>query len=156
MSNIPASIDEKIKSDIHNRLHPNMSFLISKIFAIHLATAVVTLSVCPQFGLSAFKMNFNLMNSFMVFGMPACNFLCGLFFTMTSTVMAAVILKRDEIRVLKFHKTLAASLLILASIGFFGIMNPNFFLEFSFLWLLGAILGVVLTLEVSSRILARA
>ncbi|MBC7539683.1 MAG: hypothetical protein H7281_12745 [Bacteriovorax sp.] len=156
MTNIPGPLNERITKAVYNKLHPKMSALVAKVFAIHMATAVVTLSMCPQFGFSTFKLHFNLMYSFMVFGMPVCNFLCGLFFTMTSTIMASIILKRDEVRALKFHKTLASSLLILTSIGFFGIMNPDFFLEFSFLWLLGAILGVVLTLEVSSRILARA
>jgi len=155
MNKIPSNINEKILSNIHGRLHPKLSHLILKLFSVHLATAVVTLSVCPQFGFKIFKLPVNLMNSFMVFGMPACYFLCGLFFTATSTVMAAIVLQRDEIRALKFHKALASAALILSSIGFFGIMNPNFFLEFSMLWLIGAITGVVMTLEVSSRILAR-
>lgn len=156
MTKIPNQLNEKILSEIKGRLHPKLSHVMLKLFAVHLATAVITLSICPQFGFKFFQLPVNLMNSFMVFGMPACYFLCGLFFTTTSTVMAAFVLKRDEIRFLKFNKTLAAMALILSSIGFFGIMNPNFFLEFSMLWLIGAITGVVMTLEVSGRVLARA
>lgn len=156
MNKIPNQINEKILSNIHGRLHPKLSHLILKLLGIHLTTALITLSVCPQFGFKIFKLPVNLMNSFMVFGMPACYFLCGLFFTATSTAMAAIVLQRDEMRALKFHKTLAAAALILSSIGFFGIMNPNLFLEFTMLWLIGAITGVVMTLEVSGRILARA
>lgn len=156
MNKVPNQISEKILSDIHGRLHPKLSHLILKLFGVHLATAIITLSVCPQLGFKILNLPINLMHTFMVFGMPACYFLCGLFFTATSTMMAAIVLRRDDIRALKFHKTLAASALILSSIGFFGIMNPNFFLEFSLLWLIGAITGVVMTLEVSSRILARA
>jgi hypothetical protein len=156
MRRVPDQINEKILSSIHEKLHPKLSHLILKLFSVHLATALITLSVCPQFGFKIFKLPVNLMHSFMIFGMPTCYFLCGLFFTATSTIMAAIVLQRDEIRALKFHKTLAAAALILSSIGFFGIMNPNFFLEFSMLWLIGAITGVVITLEVSSRILARA
>ena len=71
-------------------------------------------------------------------------------------MMAAIILKRDEIRSLKFNKILTTFALILSSIGFFFIMSPNFFFEFSIMWLIGAITGVVMTLEVSAKILARA
>lgn len=156
MNTIPSSVNEKIRSTIHEKLHPKMSYLIGKIFAVHLLTAVATLSVCPQFGFKVFKLPVNLMHTFMVFGLPICNFLCGLFFTATSMVVAAVILNRDEIRALKFHRTLASAFLILSSIGFFGIMTPNLFLDFSLLWLLGAVLGVVLTLEMSSKILNHA
>ena len=156
MNLIPTQTSEKILNEIHGRLHPKLSHVILKLFSIHLMTAVITLSVCPQFGIKLFKIPFNLMNSLMVFGMPACYFLCGLFFTTTSIMMAAFILKRDEIRSLKYNKFLATSALILSSIGFFGIMSPNFFLEFSILWLFGAITGIVMTLEVSAKILARA
>ena len=153
--NIPVALSEKIKSEVNHKLHPKMSHVIAKMFAIHLATAVITLSICPQFGLKFFRLPINLMYSFMVLGMPVCNFLCGLFFTATSIITASILLNRDELRVLRYQKTMSCALLILSSIGFFSIMNPNLFLEFSILWLLGAISGVVFTLEVSSRILSQ-
>lgn len=155
MNNVPSHINNKILSDIHERLHPKLSHVILKLFSTHLMTAILTLSVCPQFGMKFFKLPINLMNTFMIFGMPVCSFLCGLFFTMTSIIMAAIVLKRDEMRALKYNKTLATAALLLSSIGFFGVMNPSFFLEFSIIWLIGAITGVVMTLEVSVRILAR-
>ena len=156
MNIIPIHIDQKILNDIQGRLHPKLTHVILKLFSIHLLTAVMTLSVCPQFGMKLFKIPVNLMHSFMVFGMPICYLLCGIFFTATSVMMAAFVLKRDEIRSLKYNKTLATSALILSSIGFFFIMSPNFFLEFSIMWLIGAIIGVVMTLEISAKILARA
>ena len=156
MNKIPNSVNEKILSEIKARLQPKLSHLIGKVFLVHILTAVITLSVCPQFGFKLFKLPINLMNSFMAFGMPFCNFMCGLFFTATSMLMVSLVLSRDDLRALKSHKTLAASALILSSIGLFGIMNPNLFLEFSILWLVGAILGAVLTLEVSSRVFTRA
>ena len=156
MKIIPSSLNEQIKNRVHNELHPKLSYLIAKVFAIHVGTAVVTLSLCPQFGFRAFKFSFNLMHTFMVFGLPVCNFLCGLFFTATSIGMVSLILKRDELRALRYQKSLATGLLILSSLGFFSIMNPALFIGFSLLWLLGAVCGVVITLETTSRFLARA
>ena len=156
MNEIPKSLTLKIQQNIGTRLKPKLSLLIPKLFATHAITAVITLSVCPQFGFKLFKLPINLMNSIMFMGMPACYFLCGLFFTATSLLVASIVLKRDEIRMLRFHKILSCSAIILGSIGFFSIMNPNLFLEFSILWLLGAMVGVIGTLEVSSRVLTRA
>jgi hypothetical protein len=148
MNKIPTALSDKILNDIHEKLHPKISHLIAKVFVIHFMTAAITLSVCPQFGFKLFKLPVNLMNTFMVFGMPVCNFLCGLFFTATSIGVASLVLKRDEVRSLKFQKTLLSLALILSSIGFFWIMNPQMFLEFSVLWLIGALVGVMGTLEV--------
>lgn len=156
MNKIPNALNEKILSEVHQRLHPSMIHVIGKVFLVHIITAVVTLSVCPQFGFKLFKLPINLMHSFMIFGLPICNFLCGLFFTATSVIVAMFVLKRDEVRALKYQKTMATAALILSSIGFFSIMNPNLFLEFSVLWLIGAITGVFLILELSSKILHKA
>lgn len=150
------TVDEKILKTVHDRLHPKTGLLIGKVFLTHMITAVLTLSVCPQFGFKMFKLPINLMHTFMVFGLPICNFLCGLFFTATSMAVASLVLNRDEVRALRYRKALAASVLLLGSIGFFGIMNPNLFIEFSLLWLLGAVMGIVGTLEISSRVLSRA
>ena len=76
---------------------------------------------------------------------------------MTSTmVMAALLLKRDEIRALRYQKFLSTFMLILISSGVFLIMKPELFIEFSIMWLLGAIVGSAFTLEISGRMLARA
>ena len=152
---ISGAVNDKILSTVKNKLHPKISLLLVKLLLIHTSTALITLSLCPQFGFKLFKLPINLMYSFMILGMPVCNFLCGLFFTTTSMIVASIILERDELRALKFKKTLAAGSLLLASIGFFSIMNPQLFVEFSILWLIGAFSGIVLTLEVSSRVLAR-
>ncbi|AUN97277.1 hypothetical protein DOM21_15270 [Bacteriovorax stolpii] len=156
MNQIPPSVNEKILTSVHTKLHPKVSYLLGKVFLAHILSSIITLSVCPQFGFKIFKLPINLMHTFMVFGLPVCNFLCGLFFTTTSMLIASIVLNRDEVRALRHKEVLAASVLILSSIGFFGIMNPNLFIEFSLLWLLGAVLGVILTVEISSRVLARA
>lgn len=156
MKNVPPHINEQILKEIYERLHPKTSHVILKIFSVHLMTAVLTLSICPQFGITFFKSPFNLISTFMIFGMPICNFLCGLFFTTASIVVASFILKRDEMRTLKYNKILVTAALLLSSIGFFSIMNSTFFLELSLLWLIGATMGIIMTLEISGRILTRA
>lgn len=152
----PDQLSQKIKQMVKEKLQPNLTHLMLKIFIIHIVAGVFTLALCPQFGFSTFRLPFNLMNSFMAFGMSMCNFLCGLFFTGVSMLLSGFILERDEARALRYHKTLTTLTLLLSSIGFFCIMNPSVFLELSLLWLLGATLGVILALEINGRILTRA
>jgi hypothetical protein len=147
MNKIPEKVNNEILNTVFKKLNPNLTQLIGKVFMVHLITAVITLSICPQFGFKIFRLPVNLMHTFMNYGMPVCNFLCGLFFTTTSMIVASIVLKRDEVRAVRYQKTLVTLTLILSSIGFFGIMNPNLFLEFSLLWLLGAVMGITLTLE---------
>jgi Ca2+/Na+ antiporter len=156
MTKIPNELNQKIMDHVRGKLHPNLTHLMLKFFIIHIIAGVFTLALCPQFGFTTFKLPFNLMNTFMVFGMAVCNFLCGVFFTATSVILSAFVLERDEVRALKYNKTLATLTIILTSFGFFSIMNPNVFLELSLLWLLGAVMGVIFTLEIGGRLLVRA
>lgn len=156
MNKIPSTLNEKILSTVKTELQPNMLHLLMKVFIIHLVTAVVTLAICPQFGLRTFNLDFNLMHSFMFLGLPVCYLLCGAFFTASTIFSASLILKRDEIRALRFQKTTSTFLLILSSVSFFIIMKPELFIEFSIMWLIGAVIGSVLTLEISGRVLTRA
>ncbi|MBC7538580.1 MAG: hypothetical protein H7281_07155 [Bacteriovorax sp.] len=153
MKKIPNQLNNKILTEIKLRLNPDLKFLLLKLFSIHLITALVTLSICPQFGLSVFKSNFNLMDTFMKIGPHFCDFACGAFFTTTSMISALIVLSRDEARVLRHKKFLASFTVILASLGFLLMLNPQLFVEFSILWLLGSIGGVVLSLELGTRVL---
>lgn len=153
MNKISNQINEKILNDIKSRLNPDLKTLLLKVFTIHLATAILTLSICPQFGFSIFKSGFNLMDLFMKIGPHFCDFACGVFFTSTSILSAIVILSRDELRVLRSRKLLVSSTIVLSSLGFLLMLNPELFVQFSILWLIGSIGGVIISLEAGSRVL---
>ena len=155
MNKIPSKISENILSKVQSELMPDRRTLLLKVFVIHLLTAVCTLSICPQFGIKTFNIDYNLMHSFMFLGVSVCYMLCGAFFTTTSVLMMSLILKRDEIRALRYQKTLSTFMLILTSVSFFLIMKPELFMEFSIVWLIGAIVGTTTTLEISGRVLSR-
>lgn len=155
MNNINPDLNQKILNEVHNKLHPNKVSLLSKLFFIHFLTATITLSICPQFGFQVFKSDYNLMELFMYWGKPFCDFACGAFFTGTSMMSAHFILSHDEIRFLRFNKTLTIASLLLTSIGFFMIMSPNLFLELTLLWLIGTTLAIISSLEISFHILLK-
>lgn len=149
---IPKSLETKILSDIKKRLNPDLKMIFLKLFAIHLLTAIITLSICPQFGFQTFQSPINLMYTFMEWGNHFCDFACGVFFTATSIFMALFLISRDELRVLRHHRFVAVSSIVLVSLGFFLIMNPELFFRLSLLWIIGATLGASLTLEIGTKL----
>lgn len=155
MNKIPQDLTNTILGKVKNELQPNMTHLLLKFLIIHFSTAVVTLSICSQFGISTFKTNINLMHSFMFLGNNLCYLLCGIFFTTNSVLAASFILKRDEMRALRFNKILSTALILFTSTGFFLIMKPELFLKYSIFWTIGSILGSALTLETLGRVLAK-
>lgn len=153
MNQIPDHLNQKILNEIKSRLIPDLKILFLKLFIIHLSTAVITLSICPQFGFAIFRTNINLMDVFMKISPQFCDFACGAFFTMASIMSALVILSRDELRMLKSKQLYSVLTLVLSSVGFLIMLNPQLFVEFTFLWLLGAIGGSWLSLDLGTRAL---
>lgn len=143
-------LNQKILAEIKSRLHPSFQRIILKLFVIHLIVGLVTLSICPQMGVSTFHTEINLMDYFMYFGTTVCSLLCGMFFLSCSMLLAYFILSTDEDRLIKSKKYATTSILILYSIGFLVIFSPNIFVEFSLIWLMGAFAGSVISIELGS------
>lgn len=143
-------INHKILKEIKHRLNPSFQNILLKLFAIHLMVGFVTLSICPQMGVSTFHTDINLMDYFMYFGPTICSMLCGMFFLFSSMLLGYLILSRDEDRLIKSKKFATTSILILYSIGFLVIFSPNIFVEFSLIWLIGAFLGSIVSIELAS------
>jgi hypothetical protein len=153
MNTIPPSINRKILAEIKNRLNPDLKTLLLKLFAIHLMTAIITMSICPQMGFSLFKTRLNLMNTFMAIGPHFCDFACGAFFTSMSMITAFFILSRDELRLLRHRQLVTCLIMLLPSTGFLLMLSPLLFVQFSILWFLGSLGGVLLGLQLGGRVL---
>ncbi|MFA6238218.1 MAG: hypothetical protein WC635_12870 [Bacteriovorax sp.] len=153
MNQIPEQLNQKILNEIKTRLNPDLKILFLKLFFIHVSTAVVTLSICPQFGFALFRTNINLMDVFMKISPQFCDFACGAFFTAASIFSALVILSRDELRVLRSKQIYSTLMLALSSVGFLIMLNPQLFVQFTFLWLIGCIGGSWLSLDIGTRVL---
>lgn len=132
---------------VHRDLNPSLTHLLTKISLIHIVSALVTLSVCPQFGFRLIGEGHGLMHYFMALGSAGCPLACGVFFLGTSFSLSAFVMNRDELRKLRESRLLILTVLVLASLGFFKVMDGEFFLEFSLFWIVGAFLGGWLTLE---------
>lgn len=136
-----AMVSENLKSRINRDLHPNPWLVLSKLSLIHLLSAVITLSLCPQFGFGLFGVEMGLMHFFNLFGTHVCFVLCGAFFIGVTLLVAAALLKPEETRQVRKYWPLQISALILLSLGFFIMVQAEIVLGFASLWILGSLVG---------------
>jgi hypothetical protein len=90
-----------------------------------------------------------LMEFFMHFGEYGCMVACGSFFLGSSILGAMLLLRPEEIRVIRSHRILELGALTLLSVGFFIMLQAEVVLGFFLAWAVGALVGGIFTLEVA-------
>jgi hypothetical protein len=135
------ALTEKLKNNIFQDLHPNFWLVLSKLALIHLVSAVVTLSLCPQFGFGLFGVEMGLMHFFNLFGDYVCFALCGAFFIGMTLLIASFLLRPEETRQIRKYWPLQISALILLSLGFFIMVEAEIIFGFASLWIFGSLFG---------------
>lgn len=153
--NISNETNDKILNDIKSRLIPDLKNVLMKVLFIHIASALLTLTVCPQMGFSLIESKVNLMDLFMKVGPHFCDFACGTFFTSVSVGLIYIFLTNDEFRFLRFRPFILVSTMVLTSLGFLIMLNPHMFVQLTLLWLVGAMFGTLVPMEVCFRILSK-
>jgi hypothetical protein len=137
---------------VHADLNPSVFKVFSKLVSIHIAVAAITLSICPQFGFRIFGDGMGLMHYFMRLGSFGCPVACGSFFMGLSVLFACFILKGEEVRKIKKTWILQFGILALLSLGFFIMIDSDLILGFALAWLLGGMLGSLISLEIGWRV----
>ncbi len=138
-----------LSSTVHRDLNPSPYVVFSKLLAIHFATAVLTLSICPQFGIRLLGDGMGLMHYFMSFGTYGCLVACGAFFTGTSVLAAGLLLRGEELRKIRQNRWLELGTLVLLSLGFFVMKDAELIFGITLAWTLGALLGSLAVLELT-------
>lgn len=142
----PQALSKKILDQVSHLLNPSPLKVFAKLSLIHFIVGFVTLLFCPQFGLSLTS-SMGLMHYLMPFGQEVCMLGCGAFFIGTSLLIASVILKPEEIRVLRRGKVIQLASLSTLSFGAFIALGADIVVGLGLVWILGAILGGAATLE---------
>lgn len=151
----PQHLNERVLSFVRSELSPSPWKVFSKISFIHFIAAILTLSVCPQFGFRVFGEGMGLMHYFMSFGPVGCPIACGAFFMGTSLFVSTFLLNPQELRVLRSHRLTELGTLTMLSLGFFIMMDPSsIVLSFALAWLLGAIISGIAILEISCLLMS--
>lgn len=148
-----ASVPPTIFSALKKRLFPNPWMVFGKVLAIHAGVGFLSLGICHQFGLNPFGTEYSLMNWFMkVGGHNFCMVACGIFFMMTTYLLANLILNLEELETFRRHEWLQTGVLGLVSLAAFYFFGAELVATFAGLWILGAFIGALLALEGSYQI----
>lgn len=145
----PASVSREILERVGKDLNPSPWSVFSKLTAVVVVAGSLSLLVCPQFGLGSYYSP--LMHFFMQLGSTGCRAACGGFFMMTSLMSACLILRPEELRVVKRTKFLTVAAISGLGLGVFMCTSPDLILSAALAWFLGALVGGFLSLELGLR-----
>lgn len=146
---VPASAFECLKK----RLFPNPWVVFGKVTAIHTVVGFLSLAICNQFGLNPFQTEQSLTDWFMrIAGHNFCMLLCGLFFMATTYLLANLFLNLEELEAIKRYEWLQTGIIGIVSLAAFYFFGAELVGTFALLWIIGALLGGLVSIEGSYRL----
>lgn len=148
----PERVVDRVTEYVRRDLNPSSKDVFAKVLGIHALVSVVSLSLCSQFGLQTLAL-FDLMSVFMKFmGHTYCMALCGAVFMGASGFTFSLLLRPEEIRVVRQHRWLQVTALSSLSLGVFLLLDAEVLILPGALWMLGTLLGGIAYLELGWRV----
>lgn len=136
--------DAAILRMVGRDLRPALWKVYTKFTIVEVAAGLLTLTICPQFGLGFSRHN-EFLHALHLATLPVVFYLlCGLFFVILGSALGGLVLNRDEIRNFRnndnwyFAGYSILAYLTLVALGF------EVFVLSSLAWMLGAMLGNLL------------
>jgi hypothetical protein len=146
-------VPEGVFKNLRARLFPNPWAVFGKIAALHVVVGFFSLAVCNQFGLNPFQTAQGLTDWFMrVAGHNLCMLLCGTFFISATYLLANFLLTIEELEAVRRYEWLQTGIIGLVSLAAFYFFGAELAATFAILWLIGALLGGLLSIEGSYRL----
>jgi hypothetical protein len=148
----PGRVSEQILSRIRYDLNPSGLNVFKKLALIQFVTGIVTLMFCPQFGIGFLKNSMGLMGLLMKFGDNICMAGCGAVFLGLSALSAVVVLRPEELRVIKHNQMVQFPALALSTLGVFVCLGAPVLTTLGLAWLVGGVVGAISTLQLGSLV----
>lgn len=149
----PPIISEKIIGQVKADLSPGFLKVFGKLTLVHAFMGSISLFFCPQFGISPLG-NHGLMEIYMRFGPHACLAACGATFMIGSAILACIVLRPEELRVLRRKEYLQVLGLGIVSLAVFLTVGQAPALTLIAAWLAGMLLSGVAAFELGVRLRA--
>jgi hypothetical protein len=149
-TNPPQRVTAQVFALVHSDLNPSATSVFSKVAFIHLLVGAVTLLFCPQFGFS-FTSSLGLMGVLMRYGEGVCMFGCGALFMGSSALMASLLLRPEEVKIIRKTEWIQFLILALLSASVFVCLGYPVLEAVTAIWLVGSVLGAITTLELGWR-----
>lgn len=148
---VPHEVSQRILTRIHDDLNPSSWVVFLKLLGIHSVVGTLSLAVCDQFGISPFNTGFSLSQYFMKFGHSFCMVLCGFLFLGFTGAFCQIFLRQEEFLVLKKNLLIQVFFLSVLSLVSFIAFGGDIVIGVAILWLVGALVGGVTTIQVLSQ-----
>lgn len=138
------AVDAAVLAMVAQDLRPAPWKIFAKLTLVEVATGLVTLALCPQFGLgfgshSEFLHHLHAATSQAIFFL-----LCGLLFVTFGAVLGGRVLSRPEIRAVSRSRNRFFAGYSLLAYGVLVTLGPEEFVVSSLTWVVGALLGNLL------------
>jgi hypothetical protein len=143
----PAGLSKWILSRVRAGLTPSAWKVFGKLSMVHFFVGLVTLAICPQFGFRVFGDGVGLMSYFQALGHYGCMIACGAFFLGLSIAVASIVLRPEEVRVLRRTELLQIAAMISLSLGVFIMAGAEIVVGFGLAWVAGSFLGGIAAIE---------
>jgi hypothetical protein len=144
-------LDRTILSYVHRKMNPTGLQIFQKLTLIQLVTGMATLLFCPQFGISLTGST-GLMGVLMKYGDNVCIAGCGALFLSSSALASILLLRPEELRVLKRNQLLQFPVLALTTLGIFICLGAPVISTLGISWFMGSMLGGFLTFGVAQKL----
>lgn len=154
---VPPGLSQKILGEIQQELNPSPLMVFTRLVEVVLIVGLVTLLICPQFGVG-FLRHSGLYHVFMSLGPYGCKLACGAFFLGASLLAATLVLRPEELKVLKRRRLLMLSAVSALSLAAFVAGGAEVFVQAFAFWFLGSLAGAWLSMELgllARRVLLR-
>lgn len=155
--NPPAPVASALLSRVLSDLRPSNFRVALKLALVLLFSAPANLFICPQFNLSFTHPSTFLREYFMAFGHTGCMAACGALFVGSTMLLAAMLLRPEEVRAVRASMLLQVMFVSLFSVGGFVCLGADMFLSAALVWLIAALVAGILSVELGwkLRLLAR-
>ena len=98
---LPSSeLDNKVRTQISNSLAITLSKVVRKLSLVHFASAILTLSFCPQFGIGPIGGGEGITSLVLQYGQLVCGLFCGAIFMGTTALISLFVFNKAEVTVL--------------------------------------------------------
>lgn len=145
-------IDDTALKMVAKDLKPAPMKVYSKFVLVQVFSGLLTLTVCPQFGLGLDGHN-EFLHSLHTVTPPAIFYLlCGLFFVILGAGVSGFVLNRAEIRAVGNHKFIFFAIYSVLAYLILVTLGTEVFVLSSLAWILGAFLGNSLGFEAVIRL----
>lgn len=146
-------VPNSLFNNLKKRIFPNPWKVFSKVLGIHAVVGFFSLGICHQFGLNPFQTDYSLMDWFMkVGGHSFCMVSCGVLFMTTSFMLSNFYLSLEELESVRRHEFLQVGIMGLISLAAFYFFGAELIAALAGLWITGAIIGGLFSIEGSYRI----